>query len=60
MVQQVAIHQTAWACLPLECDINENVCGGLCYNPQLKVTPIDILFLFPFQNVCKMYNFATL
>ncbi|XP_060102758.1 usherin [Heteronotia binoei] len=44
VAQQLPIHQTAGTCLPLECDIHENVCGGLCFNPQFKVCCNGILY----------------
>nr|XP_056708935.1 usherin [Euleptes europaea] len=44
VAQQLPIHQTAGTCVPLECDIHENVCGGLCYNPQFKVCCDGILY----------------
>ncbi|KAJ6666901.1 hypothetical protein lerEdw1_018903 [Lerista edwardsae] len=41
--QQLSIQRSGRACLSLECDINENICGDLCYNPQLKVCCNGIL-----------------
>ncbi|XP_062981457.1 usherin [Elgaria multicarinata webbii] len=41
--QQLSKHQSWGSCLPLECDIHENICGGLCYNPQFKVCCNGIL-----------------
>ncbi|XP_028580478.2 usherin [Podarcis muralis] len=41
--QQLSKHQGGMACLSLQCDIHENICGGLCYNPQFKVCCNGIL-----------------
>ncbi|XP_053139313.1 usherin [Hemicordylus capensis] len=41
--QQQSMYGSEAACLSLECDINENICGVLCYNPQFKVCCNGIL-----------------
>ncbi|KAM6459617.1 usherin [Liasis olivaceus] len=35
--KQLAKHQSERACLLLECNINEIICGGRCCNPQFKI-----------------------
>ncbi|XP_042331708.1 LOW QUALITY PROTEIN: usherin [Sceloporus undulatus] len=43
VAQQQSNHRSGGACLSLECDINENICGEQCYNPQFKVCCNGIL-----------------
>uniref|UniRef100_A0A8D2ISK6 Usherin n=1 Tax=Varanus komodoensis TaxID=61221 RepID=A0A8D2ISK6_VARKO len=41
--QQPFRHPSWAACLSLECDIHENICGDVCYNPQFQVCCNGIL-----------------